>query len=183
MKNIGSKIVIVGVSASGKSTLSRKLAEKTNLPLVLMDELMWSPGWEYVGDEKILELLLEEIKKENWIIEGYITKEARSVIFEKADTIIYLDYSPYLLVWRYVKRFLQHRKNPRPELQGSPEKFNQIILVSGDGDYKMLVDFLIEEKKFKKILFPNRKFASSLYKSLGRKYFAYLEESKNKIEN
>ena len=56
------------------------------------------------------------------------------------------------------------------------EDFNKIILVSGDGDYKMLVDFLIEENKFEKILFPNKKYASSLYKKLGRKYFAHLED-------
>lgn len=60
---------------------------------------------------------------------------------------------------------------------------NQVVLVSGDGDYKLLVDFLIEEKRFKKILFPNRKFASSLYKSLRTHYFDYLDtkEIRNKI--
>ncbi len=51
------------------------------------------------------------------------------------------------------------------------ENFNKIILVSGDGDYKMLVDFLIEENKFEKVLFPDQKRASSLYKSITRKYF------------
>ncbi|MDO8483191.1 MAG: NYN domain-containing protein [bacterium] len=63
------------------------------------------------------------------------------------------------------------------------ENFNKIILVSGDGDYKLLVDFLIEEKRFEKILFPNKKFASSLYKELGSVYFDYLENKdiKNKI--
>lgn len=61
--------------------------------------------------------------------------------------------------------------------------FCKIILVSGDGDYKLLVDFLIEENRFKKILFPNRKFASSLYKSLGGEYFDYLDSKdvKDKI--
>jgi len=56
------------------------------------------------------------------------------------------------------------------------ELFDKIILISGDGDYKMLVDFLIEENKFKKILFPNKKFASSLYKKIGSEYFDYLEK-------
>jgi uncharacterized LabA/DUF88 family protein len=54
--------------------------------------------------------------------------------------------------------------------------FNKIILVSGDGDYKMLVDFLIEENKLEKILFPNKKFRSSLYKQIGAPYFAYLDD-------
>jgi len=57
------------------------------------------------------------------------------------------------------------------------DEFDKIVLVSGDGDYKMLVDFLIEENRFEKILFPNKKYASSLYKKLGRKYFAHLEDT------
>ena len=61
------------------------------------------------------------------------------------------------------------------------EGIQKIFLVSGDGDYKMLVDFLIEEKKFGKVLFPNRKYASSLYKKLGSEYFDYLESAREKI--
>jgi len=61
------------------------------------------------------------------------------------------------------------------------DKFDKIILISGDGDYKKMVDFLIEENKFEKILFPNKKFASSLYKSITRVYYDYLENSRIKI--
>jgi uncharacterized LabA/DUF88 family protein len=64
------------------------------------------------------------------------------------------------------------------------EDFDKVIIVSGDGDYKPLIDFLIEENKFEKILFPDKKFASSLYKKLGSEYFDYLENKdiKDKIE-
>ena len=58
------------------------------------------------------------------------------------------------------------------------ELFDQIVLVSGDGDYKKLVDFLIEEKKLKKILFPDKKRASSLYKKLGSEFYDYMENFK-----
>lgn len=64
------------------------------------------------------------------------------------------------------------------------EKFNKIVLVAGDGDYKSLVDFLIEEGKFEKILFPNRRYRSSLYKPLSSTHFVYLDDKdvKRKIE-
>ena len=62
------------------------------------------------------------------------------------------------------------------------EEFGGIVLVSGDGDYKMLVDFLIEEGKFKKILFPNKEFASSLYKTITRHFFDYLANIRHIIE-
>ncbi len=59
--------------------------------------------------------------------------------------------------------------------KGDP--FDKVVLVSGDGDYKMLVDFLIEEHKFEKILFPNRQFRSSLYKKLSNNYFVHLDDA------
>ena len=61
------------------------------------------------------------------------------------------------------------------------DKFSKIVLVSGDGDYKMLVDFLISENRFEKILFPNGKRRSSLYKSISHHYYANLEDVKPKI--
>jgi adenylate kinase family enzyme len=121
---IGNKIVILGVSASGKSTFARKLGEKTGLPVTYMDALMWKPGWEYIGDEETVRLIKEASEKEQWVIEGYIDKQVRVDLFNKADTILYLDYPGWLSAWRYIKRTWIHRKNPRPELPGSPEKFS-----------------------------------------------------------
>ena len=58
----------------------------------------------------------------------------------------------------------------------------KVLLISGDGDYKKTVDFLIQENKFLKILFPNKKFASSLYKKLGSEKWDYLNNIRNYIE-
>ncbi len=62
--------------------------------------------------------------------------------------------------------------------------FNKVVLVSGDGDYIKLVDYLKAKGKFKKILFPNKMYASALYKKLGNEYFSYLgrDDIKNKIK-
>lgn len=64
------------------------------------------------------------------------------------------------------------------------ETFGKVVLVSGDGDYKQLVDFLITEERLGKILFPDGHRASSLYKKLGAPYFAALDEpdTRRKIE-
>lgn len=64
------------------------------------------------------------------------------------------------------------------------EEFDNVVLVSGDGDYKQMVDFLVEEHRFEKVLFPDRSRASSLYKKLGARYFAGLDEpdTRRKIE-
>jgi uncharacterized LabA/DUF88 family protein len=56
------------------------------------------------------------------------------------------------------------------------DHFSKILLISGDGDYKKMVDYLIGRGVFKKILFPDMRAASSLYKSIGRAYFDYLDK-------
>ena len=63
-----------------------------------------------------------------------------------------------------------------------PDKFEKIVIVSGDGDFKILVDYLIKKWRLKKVLFPNKKYASSLYNDLLNENFAYLKDAKTKIE-
>ncbi len=154
MKNLGKKIVVVGVSASGKSTLARRLSDKLNIPVTYMDAIMWKSGWEYIGDEETTKKLEEVSNEPQWIIEGYITKDSRTTLFEKADTIIYLDYSPVVASWRYLKRWWKHRRNPRPELPGSPEKFDFkfLKLVWSKGEAVSLNKFLAEVSNQSKII-------------------------------
>ena len=44
--------------------------------------------------------------------------------------------------------------------------WDKIILVSWDGDFKILIDYLIKKDRLHKIIFPNKKYASSLYNDL-----------------
>lgn len=57
------------------------------------------------------------------------------------------------------------------------EDFDKVILVSGDGDYWRMVDYLIRKDKFEKLLVPNVAKLSSLYKKrTSDVYRAYLDE-------
>lgn len=160
MNNFGDKIVVVGVSASGKSTFTKKLASKINLPVTFMDSIMWKPGWVYIGDQETVKKIKEVSSTQKWIIEGYISKDARTFLFDKADKIIYLDYSGWVSALRYIRRWWKHRKNPRPELEGSPEKFSLkfLKLVFTKGEATSLNKFLekIDENKIIKLTSPKK---------------------------
>ena len=45
-----------------------------------------------------------------------------------------------------------------------------------------MVDFLIKKERFKKILFPSKESASSLYKELGSEYFDYLDKESIRVK-
>lgn len=50
------------------------------------------------------------------------------------------------------------------------EDLEKILLVSGDGDYKKMVQYLVDKNRFLRILFPNGKQASSLYNGLDNSF-------------
>lgn len=63
------------------------------------------------------------------------------------------------------------------------EPMDKVVLASGDGDYYKMVRYLIEKSKFERLLAPNEKYMSSLYKAFEPKYYAFLNRTavKNKI--
>ena len=62
------------------------------------------------------------------------------------------------------------------------ELTDKIVLVSWDGDYIKMINYLIKKDKLEKILFPNSKY-SSLYKKIKHQYCMNLSmpDVKNKI--
>lgn len=55
------------------------------------------------------------------------------------------------------------------------EKFDNIVLVSGDGDYYKMVKYLIEKGRFCKLLSPNRHSTSTLYRKFTPKFVDFLD--------
>lgn len=118
----------------------------------------------YVQDGEVYQMLYEEIQKSGFIL---VFREHNSAMLGKKKGNVDSD-----IIFSIMKRLYKN------------EAFNKVILVSGDGDYKMLVDFLIVEGKFEKILFPDQKRASSLYKAISARYFADLSnlDVRRKVE-
>ncbi len=122
------RIALIGISASGKSTVSRVIESKTKLPLFHMDQLFWKGNWEAVPEEEYLEKHTSIIAQERWIIEGYVD-EKMSERLGRADIVLYLDYSGIRCAFQLVKRWLTHRKESRPELaQEALEKLSVSFL-------------------------------------------------------
>lgn len=61
------------------------------------------------------------------------------------------------------------------------ENFDKALIISGDGDFHCLIEFLIQEEKLCKIGIPNRKKFSSLLIKF-RKYFFFVDDLKHKLE-
>ncbi len=61
------------------------------------------------------------------------------------------------------------------------KNYNQAIVVSGDGDFRCLYEFLKKNKKLSKIIIPNKKAASTLLRPFD-KYKKHLEDDRQKLQ-
>ena len=117
------RISIVGGSGSGKSTLCDILSQELNLPAIHLDGLNFNANWVQIDkserDKKILEKSLED----KWIIDGNYNKTLKER-FEKADLIIWLDYSTMMHLKGIMKRYFNMRHKERPEIPGCKERLD-----------------------------------------------------------
>ncbi len=60
------------------------------------------------------------------------------------------------------------------------ENYDKAVIVSGDGDFHCLVEYLEEENKLKQLIIPNQKSYSSLLKKFG-KHGSFLNGLQEKI--
>ncbi|MFV0627562.1 MAG: shikimate kinase [Alphaproteobacteria bacterium] len=103
------RICVIGNSGAGKSTFSRKLAEKLNYPLCHIDKIIWKAGWKEVSDEERLEKIQEFIAQDKWIFDGN-AKSTYGIRLAKADLVIFLDLNPLLCCYRVILRMLMNEK-------------------------------------------------------------------------
>ena len=60
--------------------------------------------------------------------------------------------------------------------------YDQALIVTGDGDFYCLVDYLLKNKKLLKLMIPNRKSYSSLFRKLMTD-IVFMNELKEKLEH
>ncbi|WP_088893305.1 AAA family ATPase [Leptolyngbya ohadii] len=122
----GQRIVVVGTSGSGKTTFAKELADRLQTPHIELDALHWEPNWTEAEPEVFRSRISQALQGEQWVVDGNYSK-ARDLVWRRADTLIWLDYSFPVTFYRIVKRTL-YRSLTRQELwSGNRETLRQLL--------------------------------------------------------
>ncbi|MBM3152912.1 MAG: AAA family ATPase [Chloroflexi bacterium] len=99
------RIIIVGVTGSGKTTLARQVAARLGTPHVELDALHWRLDWEHAPDDELRRLVETATRPGAWVVDGNYSM-TRDITWPRAQAVVWLDLPLGLVFWRLVRRIL-----------------------------------------------------------------------------
>lgn len=123
-KNAESRILIVGPTGTGKSTLGKLLGERLGIAHQSLDELHFNPGWQPKPEEEFFANIDRVVAEDRWILDGNYNR-AQHRIRPRVTSMIWLNY-PFVTNFRQLFRRTMARAWTGEELyNGCHESFRQ----------------------------------------------------------
>ena len=154
------RISIVGGSGSGKSTLCNILSKELGLPAIHLDAINYEPNWVEIDKTERDNMILSKAQDDKWVIDGNYNKTLKER-FDKANLIIWLDYSTLKQLHGILKRYFTTRNSERPEIPGCKERlepeFIKYVLTYNKKKRPVILDYLKDVPKEKVLIFKHQK--------------------------
>jgi len=87
--------------------MARAIAERLGIEHIELDALFWKPNWGQTPDDEFLPAVNDATRGDRWVLDGNYSR-TRPMVWRRADTIVWLDYSfPCIfarLLWRTIRR-------------------------------------------------------------------------------
>ena len=97
------RLVVIGTTSSGKSTLAERLANRLDMNFIELDALYWGPNWQESPPEIFRARVEKATQAERWVVAGNY-HIVRDLVWPKAEAVIWLDYSLWRIFWQLTRR-------------------------------------------------------------------------------
>lgn len=147
------RIVVVGTTSSGKSTLASQLAEKIGADYIDLDALHWEPNWVGASPEVFRERVKTAARSQGWVVAGNY-HVVRDIVWQRAEVIIWLDYPFHIVFWRMLTRTIRRAVTQEELWNGNRESFwTHLKIWSDDSLFHWLFKTYWRRKREYPILF------------------------------
>ena len=145
------RVVVIGTSCSGKTTLARRVAEAVGSTHVELDAIHWGPGWTEMPIDEFREAVLRGINRERWVVDGNYGK-VRDIIWSEATDVIWLNYSFRVVFGRALARTF-HRVFTKQKLYNeNRESFRNAFLSRDSILWWIITTFRRRRREYRALL-------------------------------
>ena len=120
------RVSVVGVSGSGKTTFATLLAERLGVPHLELDGVYHQPGWTHLQPDEFRAAIGPVLAQRAWVIDGNYS-EVQPLVWERADTVIWLDLSKRVVMRRTISRSLRRVLGRRELWNGNREQLRNLL--------------------------------------------------------
>jgi len=119
------RVVVIGTSCAGKTTFARSLARILIFPHIELDALHWLPNWTERSVDEFRTLTAQALSQDCWVIDG---NYAVDLTWSRATTVIWLNYSFPIVLWRALTRTLRRAVTREELFAGNRESLRMAFL-------------------------------------------------------
>ena len=120
------RVAVIGCPGGGKSTFSRALRDRVDLPLYHLDAIYWRDDRTHLSREEFYPLMREIIDREEWIMDGNYNATLEWRI-SACDLLIFLDYPAEVCLEGVRARRGQKRSDMPWVEEGDDQEFLEFI--------------------------------------------------------
>ena len=120
------RVAVIGCPGGGKSTFSRALRDRVDLPLYHLDAIYWRDDRTHLSREEFYPLMQEIIAREEWIMDGNYNATLEWRI-SACDLLIFLDYPAEVCLEGVRARRGQKRSDMPWVEEGDDQEFLEFI--------------------------------------------------------
>jgi adenylate kinase family enzyme len=116
------RVLVAGITGSGKTTFARELAVRAGLPFHEMDALYHGPGW--VPLESFVDDVERISREDSWVFDSHGYEQVRDLVWSRADTVVWLSYPRVVVMSRVLRRSFGRAWKGDEIFNGNTETFS-----------------------------------------------------------
>lgn len=117
------RIIVVGTSCSGKSTLAGEIAGALGYRHIELDALYWLPDWQERDRDEFRAMVSEQVAADEWVLAGNYRRLAQDIVWSRGTHLVWLNYSFPLVMQRALRRTLGRALSRKELWPGVRESF------------------------------------------------------------
>lgn len=142
------KVIIIGPSGVGKTTLATRLAHQLNVEHIELDAIYHQANWQPIDTEEFRAIVHEKAKQDGWVFCGSHFSKLGLEFWKKADAVVWLDYSFPLVLNRLVRRTVRRGALRKELWNGNRESLFRNFFTTDSVIYLMMRSWNKQKRTF-----------------------------------